>query len=302
MSADGVLNLYKPAGPTSHDCVNRARRAMGTRRVGHAGTLDPMAEGVLLIGVGQGTRVLDYLQGLPKTYRARMVFGLVTDTQDTTGRTLEERDASGLTQQEVEEALEPFRGEQLQLPPMVSALKVGGRRLYELHRRGESVERQPRPVHIYSLELLSFEPGPQPEAELRVVCSAGTYVRTLCHDLGEQLGTGAAMSALVREQVGQFRAADAVPLEALNADTPLVPLAEALGHLPAFAVDDADATRIGHGQFITAPEDVPDGPVRVLNSAGRLIAVGRAHGHGEARLLSLEKVLVTADAASSWAG
>src|SRR5262249_8663303 len=146
---------------------------------------------VLILGIGHGTRILEYLQGLPKLYRAEVRLGVETDSQDTTGRVLLERDPSGITESQLREALATFRGEQDQLPPMVSALKVGGKRLYELARQGETVERQPRRVTFYRTELLRFTPGADATAEIRVECSAGTYIRTLCHDLGQLLGTGA---------------------------------------------------------------------------------------------------------------
>jgi len=288
---DGILNLNKPPGPTSHDCVYRVRRALLTKRVGHAGTLDPMATGVLLIGVGQGTRVLEYLQGLPKTYRAGVLFGIETDSQDTTGRTTREADASALTRERLLEALVGFRGEIMQVPPMVSALKVQGRRLYDLAREGQTVERQPRPVTIEAIDLLSFTPGPRARAEIRVRCSSGTYVRTLCHDVGQLLGTGAAMSSLEREAIGGFTVATAVPLDELTADVPLTPLAAALGHMPSVSVEEAGAVRLRQGQFIPVSPETPDGSLRVLAPDGALVAIGTARGHGEARLLSPEKVL-----------
>jgi tRNA pseudouridine55 synthase len=290
----GILNLHKPPGPTSHDCVARVRRVLGEKRVGHAGTLDPMASGVLVVGVGHGTRVLEYLQGLPKVYRAGLVLGLETDTQDTTGAALAERDASGVTEEQFRAALARFEGEILQVPPMFSALKSGGKKLYELARRGETVEREPRPVTVYELEPLAFTPGPRAEAEVRVRCSAGTYVRTLCHDLGAALGVGGAMSSLVREAVGEFRLEAALAPETLAPETPLLPLAEALAHLPRVSLGEAEAVRLGHGQFIPAPPETPDGPVRVLGPDGALVAIATVRGHREARLLSPDKVFAAA--------
>jgi tRNA pseudouridine55 synthase len=295
----GLLNLHKPSGPTSHDCVARVRRALGTRRVGHAGTLDPLASGVLVIGVGHGTRLLEYLHGLPKTYRARLRLGVETDSQDVTGRTLATGDAGGVTRAALEALLPEFRGDLLQVPPMVSALKVGGRKLYELARRGETVEREARPVTVYALDLLDFEPGPEARAEFRVRCSAGTYVRTLCHDLGARLGVGGALETLVREGVGDFGLADAVPLDDLRPDLPLLPLERAIPHLSALVVEDPDGLRLAHGQFISAPESVPDGPVAVYDQRGALLAIASVRGHGDSRLASPEKVFVNADAASS---
>src|SRR5438067_2064421 len=160
----GLLNVYKERGPTSHDVVASLRRLLGERRVGHSGTLDPMAEGVLLILVGQATRLVEYLNTLPKTYRAALRFGQVTDTQDATGTVLGERDASGLTAADVERAAARFRGEIEQVPPMYSAVKLAGRPLYERARRGEVIERAARHVTIHRLEVSDFQPGPQPEA------------------------------------------------------------------------------------------------------------------------------------------
>lgn len=295
----GLLNLYKPSGPTSHDCVYRVRKALQTRRVGHAGTLDPLACGVLVLGIGNGTRVLEYLHGLPKTYRARMLLGRETDSQDVTGATIAETDACAVTREAVEAALQQFRGDILQVPPMVSALKVGGRKLYELARKGETVEREARPVTLFNLDLLEFVPGPAAEVELRVTCSGGTYVRTLCHDLGAALGVGGTMSALEREAVGPFRAEDAVRLEDLAGTTPLLPLGPALSHLPSLVVSPEQALRLSYGQFISAPDTVPDGPTRILDEKGDLLAIATVRGHGDSRLASPEKVFVSADAASA---
>jgi tRNA pseudouridine55 synthase len=253
------------------------------------------------MGIGSGTRVLEYLQGFPKTYRARLVLGLETDSQDITGATIAEADASGVTREALEEVLSRFRGDLLQVPPMVSALKVGGKKLYELARRGETIEREPRPVTVYRLDLLGFTPGRRAEAEIRVECSAGTYVRTLCHDAGQMLGVGAAMSALEREAVGPFTLETAVALDDLAPDTPLVPLAEGLAHLPAVHLRREEARRLAQGQFVPAPDGAPDGPVRVLDGTGELQAIAVVRGHREARLLAPEKVFAGADAASSGA-
>src|SRR5581483_9813166 len=187
----GLLNLAKASGPTSHDVVARVRRLLGVRRVGHSGTLDPLAEGVLLVGVGPATRLLEYLGDLPKRYHAGIRFGQSTDTQDVTGTVLDTVDTLSLAKAQVEAALGAFRGETEQLPPMYSAVKVAGERLYERARRGEVVERSPRRVRIDELVLTEFRPGPAAEGALEVACSSGTYIRTLCHDLGHSLGVGA---------------------------------------------------------------------------------------------------------------
>src|SRR5437867_3727843 len=249
-TGSGVLNVDKPAGPTSHDVVARVRRLTGTRRVGHAGTLDPAATGVLVVLVGVATRLAEYLTELPKRYEAVIRFGLRTDTQDTTGTVLSEADASALTEADVEAALAPFRGEILQTPPMVSAVKVEGKRLYELARRGETVERAARPVTIHELRLEEFHPGREAWGRLVVGCSSGTYVRTLCADLGEALGCGAAMAALRRTAIGPFDLSGAVSLEELEQAVAngrlkdhLLPPAAAVAHLPAVMVNAADQAR-----------------------------------------------------------
>jgi len=298
VDAQGILNLYKPPGPTSHDCVNRVRRALRLRRVGHAGTLDPMACGVLLVGVGGGTRILQYLQPLRKVYRACLSLGWETDTQDATGAVVQEGDASGVTHEQFDEALTQLVGEQLQAPPMYSAVKVGGKRLYELARRGETVPRDSRGITVYGIECLRFMPGQRAESEIRVTCSAGTYIRTLCHDLGQVLGTGGVMTALEREAIGHFRSDQAVSLDTLGADTPLLPLADALAHLPALTVGTGEQIRLAHGQFIPVPEETPEGLLRLLAEDGALVALGSVRGHGAARLVAPEKVFVTANAAS----
>jgi tRNA pseudouridine55 synthase len=286
----GILIVNKPSGPTSHDCVARVRRVLRVRRVGHAGTLDPLATGVLVMGIGHGTRILEYLQDLPKTYRARVRFGMETDTQDITGEVTALAETGNLTEEAFATALQRFQGPQVQLPPMYSALKSGGRRLYELARQGQSVEREPRPITVYSIEPLAFHPGTRAEAEFRVCCSTGTYVRTLCHDLGRLLGVGGAMAALEREAVGGLTLEDAVPLREVAPGVPLMPLGTALGHLPCVLLPAGDAARLAQGQFVPAPPDTPDGPVRVLAEDGELLAVAQARGHGAARLLAPEKV------------
>ena len=226
---DGVLNIRKPGGPTSHDVVDEVRRIFEQKKVGHAGTLDPMATGVLVVCLGRATRIVEYLMGAPKEYRARMALGISTDTQDATGAVTGERDASPVTREAFEEAAAAFVGEIEQVPPMISALKHGGRPLYKLARDGITVERAPRTVTIHSIEVIGFQPGvggQEPgaegaspslllEAEIRVRCSSGTYIRTLCADIGEKLGCGAHMTALERTSVGRFRIEDSVTLEEL---------------------------------------------------------------------------------------
>ena len=208
----GFLVIDKPAGWTSHDVVGRVRRLLGERQVGHAGTLDPAATGVLPVAVGAATRVVEYLTDASKTYAAEVTFGVRTDSHDVDGRVVGLDDATGLARDDVAGALAGFAGEQLQVPPMHSAVKVGGRRLYDLARRGEEVERQPRPVVFHELRLTAWEP---PVASVVVDCSKGTYVRSLARDLGEVLGVGAHLSELVRMRAGPFSLCEAWTLTEL---------------------------------------------------------------------------------------
>ncbi len=203
----GLFIVNKPPGPSSFDVVRAARLELGVRKIGHAGTLDPIADGVLVLGVGRATKLLSVLSGLDKSYRAGVRFGVRTDTFDTTGRVLEERDSSGLTGERVREALDRFRGVTSQVPPMHSALKRDGRPLYKLAREGIEVEREPRRVEITRLELVEFARpggGEKASATLEIDCSKGTYVRSLVEDIGQALGTGAVMTALTRTRVGPF--------------------------------------------------------------------------------------------------
>ena len=249
---DGILNADKPRGLTSHDVVDRVRSVAGTRRVGHAGTLDPMATGVLLVCVGRATRVAEYLMASPKTYRARVRLGVTTDTCDAEGEIVEERPVA-VDRGAVERALDRFRGPILQVPPMYSALKRGGRRLYELAREGVTVEREPRPVEIYRLELVEWE---SPELVLETTCSPGTYVRSLAHDLGRELGCGAHLIGLVRLASGDFRLEDAVGMDVLTPErlpSLLLPLDAALGRYPALHLDEQAAQAVRSGRAVEGP-------------------------------------------------
>jgi tRNA pseudouridine55 synthase len=208
---NGFLVVNKPPGVTSHDVVDRVRKRFRYRRVGHAGTLDPTAEGVLVLGLGRkATRNLGNLMVDEKEYRAVMVLGVRTDSQDAAGTVVERGDWHAITEADVGRALERFRGVQLQVPPMHSALKYGGKPLYKLAREGKVVPRKARSVHVYEIELLDFMP---PEVRLRLRCSKGTYVRTICSDIGDALGCGAYLKSLVRTRSGRFTLDGALPLE-----------------------------------------------------------------------------------------
>jgi len=241
----GFLALDKPEGMSSHALVQAVRRACGTRRVGHAGTLDPLATGVLLVGIGQATRLIEYLTAQRKTYRATMRLGMITDSQDITGTTLETRDVPPISYEQLTLLCAEFEGEIEQIPPMFSALKQNGVPLYRLARKGEEVERQKRPVSIYRIALVACEAE---EVVLDIECSKGTYIRTLCHDIGLRLGCGACMTQLRRTSSGHFSSANLTTLDALRRGdfTILSPL-EGLSHLPQLQLNADGRERLRNG-------------------------------------------------------
>lgn len=209
---DGILLVDKPAGMTSHDVVARLRRHFHFKKVGHGGTLDPDATGLLIILLGRGTRLSERFMSSDKTYEGVLRLGVTTDTQDASGRVLREGDPSGVTTERLQAEMARFRGDLFQTPPMVSAIKVDGVPLYKLARRGEEIERKPRLIHIYEMPLLNFTP---PRAAFRLRCTKGTYVRTICHDLGEALGCGAHLESLRRTASGDFTVEKATPFDQL---------------------------------------------------------------------------------------
>src|SRR3954462_15828944 len=251
---DGLVVVDKAPGWTSHDVVAKLRGVYGQKRVGHAGTLDPDATGVLLVGLGRVTRLLRYLQEAGKEYRGRVVFGVATDTLDASGAVLERAEMT-VTRAELDAAARAFVGDIEQVPPMVSALKVGGRRLYELARAGEEVERAARPVHIGELVVEDLEPGAYPEATIRVACSSGTYIRTLAADLGTALGGCAHLGSLRRLRVGSFGLDEARPVEAIEADpdAALYPPTHAMRDLELVRIDAERARAVAHGATFAAP-------------------------------------------------
>jgi tRNA pseudouridine55 synthase len=295
---DGVLIVDKPAGLTSHDVVARVRKITSHRRVGHTGTLDPFATGVLVVLVGRATRLAQFLSGAEKEYEAVIRLGYATDTGDVTGTrvpnfTTETQRSTEIHREEIESAMVSLRGEIQQTPPMFSAKKVAGRKLYELARRGEVIERQPVRVKISEFTaiseggaLLSENNDGTRDLRVRVVCSAGTYIRTLAEDFGNQLGLGAHVAALRRTRAGQARIGDAITLDRLNEVAQSGSLAEvlispdaALSSLPALQLDADDARRVGQGIDLQLIEgDARQWPnaqqVRLRNSSGELIAVG----------------------------
>lgn len=269
---DGVLVVDKPGGMTSHDVVARVRKVLGTRKVGHGGTLDPDATGVLVLGIGRATRLLSYAQGDSKRYAARVRFGTSTTTQDASGEVLE-RKLAEVTKEDVERELKAFRGTIDQVPPMVSAVKIGGERLYRKARRGESVERPARTVTIHSLEMSDFEGGAEPEVSLEIECSGGTYVRTLAHDLGANLGCGAHLASLRRTRSGAFSLDDAVPLDEVGPEA-LLPLLDAVRGLPKLEVDEPTADKIAVGRPLERLPSEHLGPCALVRD-GELLAIYR---------------------------
>lgn len=275
----GFLNIDKPLGMTSHDVVAQVRRALKTRKVGHAGTLDPLASGVLVVCVGSATRLSEYVMDTTKRYVARVRLGETTTTYDAEGDVTARHDASHITRQQVEAALPPFIGDILQRPPIYSAIKKGGRKLYELARKGIEVELEPRPVHIATLTVSNFE---APEFDLEVVCGSGTYIRSLAHDLGEALGTGAHLRGLVRTASGVFSIEDAVALETLTQSPEparyLLPLETALAGWPIVQLSAEQVQDVLQGRYLPAPE-IPDETLsHALSPDGRTVALLIATG------------------------
>lgn len=269
---NGIVIVDKPQGWTSQDVTARLRRVFETRRIGHGGTLDPMATGVLPVFVGRATRGVEFFEHAEKTYEALLLPGVVTDTEDVTGTVLE-RHPAALTEAAVEAVLPRFRGEILQVPPMYSALKVNGQKLCDLARKGQTVERKPRPVTIHELAFLGFQDDC---LRLRVRCSKGTYIRTLCKDLGEALGCGGCMAQLRRVSAGSYTVGQAVPLETLleSADPGqyLLPVDSLFASLPALTLTPNQETRCRNGNPFT--RNVPDGRYRCYGKSGEFLMLG----------------------------
>jgi tRNA pseudouridine55 synthase len=286
----GLVVVDKERGWTSHDVVARCRKIFGQRRVGHAGTLDPDATGVLLVGVGTVTRLLRFVTALPKTYVGEVVLGVATSTLDSEGEVVATWDMSEVTPSDVAREAGSLTGEILQVPPMVSALKVGGRRLHELARVGVEVDRAPRPVVVHSFEV---NPTADPAVyEIEVTCSSGTYVRSLASDLGTRLGGGAHLRNLRRTAIGSFRSEDAKKLEELS-PSDLLPPAEALRDYPQVEVETDVADNVGNGAVLDRVTlgAVGEGPWAVLDRAGRLLGVYEPSGAER-----VKPVVVLADA------
>lgn len=276
--ANGILVIDKPADWTSMDVCAKLRGIFHEKRIGHAGTLDPMATGVLPVFVGRATRAVEFASESEKEYIAGLKLGVITNTQDLTGEVLEQRPVH-VTPPQLEAALTPFRGDIQQIPPMYSAIKINGKKLYELARKGQEVARKPRPVTIRSLTV-EAQTGPS-DFVLRVRCSKGTYIRTLCHDIGQALGCGGAMSSLRRTMAAGFSLADTVDLTSVQqAEDPaalLLPVDAYFSRYPALILPQAAEKKVRNGMKLTMPE-IAEGEYRVYSQDKTFLALSRVSG------------------------
>ena len=274
---NGIVIIDKPHGWTSQDVVSKLRGVLHTKRIGHGGTLDPMATGVLPVFVGRGTRAVEFFEHAEKCYETVLRFGITTDTEDITGSVLEEKQVS-ITRQQLEKALENFRGDIQQIPPMYSALKINGQKLCDLARKGKEVERKPRTITILGLELLDFTGD---TATLRVACSKGTYIRTLCKDIGQALGCGGCMESLRRVQAGAYTIAEAIPLAKLiESDDPeqfLRPVDTMFTQYEAVTLTEKQALRCRNGNSFTV--DLPAGTYRAYDESGAFLMLAKVESN-----------------------
>ncbi len=293
----GIINIYKPAGMTSHDVVNRLRRLLGTKKIGHTGTLDPDAEGVLPMCVGRATKAADMLTATDKEYTAKVALGSATDTQDASGSVIAAVDMESVkvTAEDIENTAAGFEGASEQVPPMYSAVKIGGKKLYELARKGEEIERPPRKIYISRIEAFDFMPSPENVRafSMRVACSKGTYIRTLCNDIGEKLGCHAHMSGLVRVRSGRFDLSGSRTLEEIERMyaegdlTFLTPTDKVFGDYAAVTLPDRAAAMVINGVRVRAPRNIAEGEnVRVYAGDGRFLSVSKNEG-GRLTILKL---------------
>lgn len=300
---NGILNIYKEKGYTSHDVVARLRGIVGQRKIGHTGTLDPDAEGVLPVCLGKATKVCDTLTDRDKTYEAVLLLGKTTDTQDTSGNVLEEKPTEGITPEQAAECILGFEGQYDQVPPMYSALKINGRKLYELAREGKSVERKSRRVTIHGIRILEMD---LPRVKMAVDCSKGTYIRTLCQDIGDRLGTGGCMERLVRIRSGRFEIGEARRLDEVEKIVQdgrlgeiLIPLDSVFEDLPKAVVPPREAQRAFNGNAVSGkgvrmqrkPE--PGERCRIYDPDGHFIGIYR-YDAGRTRF-ELEKMFLDPD-------
>ena len=285
---DGIVIVDKPQGWTSQDVTARLRRVFGTRRIGHGGTLDPMATGVLPVFVGRATRAVEFFEHAEKTYETVLRLGITTDTEDMTGTVLTEENVS-FTEEQLQETLAAFRGEILQVPPMYSALKVNGQKLCDLARKGKTVERQPRPITIHELTLV--ERG-ENTLRLRVRCSKGTYIRTLCKDIGEKLGCGGCMESLRRVAAGEYTVDEAVPLQTLlDTEEPEKYLRDVdtmFRNYPAVTLTANQETRCRNGNAFSV--SLAPGTYRAYSQDGEFLMLAKVDGGGMSTIKSFFQV------------
>ena len=302
--SEGVLIVKKEAGWTSHDVVAKVRGLLGGVKVGHAGTLDPAATGVLPVLVGRATRVAEYLVDWDKEYRAVLRLGETTDTQDATGTVLAQFDPSGVRDRAIHDVVARFRGSQQQLPPMYSAVKVGGQPLYKAARAGRTIERQERAIVIHALDILAIDGR---DVTVSVVCSKGTYIRTLCADIGQALGVGGHLLALERRRVGPLSIDQALTVDQIAAQVAigtlrdhLITLDQTLDHLPSLVVTDEQAQRVLHGGAVfplgvgQLPSSSEPVSVRLKDEGGRLLAIG-TYDARTAGAIKVQKVLIESE-------
>lgn len=279
----GILPVYKPKGHTSHDVVGKIRRMMNQKRVGHTGTLDPEVEGVLPICLGQATRVVEYMQEYPKRYVGTLTLGIATDTEDQTGVTIEQQEVSSpISPEQIQQVFQSFLGEISQIPPMYSAVKIKGKRLYEWARQGQIIDRKARIISIYSLECLWIEQGSYPTIAFDVTCSKGTYIRTLCVDIGKKLGYPAHLSSLIRTASGPFHLDDCYQLEQLSElktkdekERVLYSIDAVLGHFPSVIIQDIDVQHVENGLPLIIENSFPLPLIRVYSESGKFCALYR---------------------------
>lgn len=269
---NGVINVLKPPGMTSHDIVGYLRKTLGQKKIGHAGTLDPQAAGVLPVCLGQATRLVDYLGSGEKEYICRLTLGISTDTQDAWGAKVKETPVRNLSREDMEAVLPFFTGEIVQKTPMYSAVKVAGTPLYKMAREGKTIVARERKVSIYYLDLLDFH---EQTAVLRVGCSRGTYIRTLCHDIGEYLGVGGHMSFLVRTKVGSFSLAESLTIEEIAClkTQAVLPVDRCLEGLHKITLEDGEVGLLKNGRRVRFTGEKRDGTVAILDKAGKLQAL-----------------------------
>lgn len=286
---DGILPLWKPKGMTSHDCVNKLRGILKTKKVGHTGTLDPNVEGVLPMCIGMATKISSYVTESTKVYEAEVTLGSSTETEDSDGEVMESKEIDeSLSLAQVEKVLSGFTGPIIQIPPMYSAVRVDGKRLYEYAREGISVERPKREVTIHSIDLLSSKiehHDQQASFRIRIACSKGTYIRTLCVDIGKALGYPAHMSHLVRTASGSFQADEALiftqiedAVKSGTIDDYLEPLERGVRHLDRIQVDEGEEEKVYHGTVFEVPNDLPEtNPFCMMSKEGQLLAIYQIH-------------------------